>query len=126
MSSRKVVVIGGGAAGMSAASRARRLDPNALVTVLEQTEMVSHAPCGIPYFFEGLFKDPSLFMTYTPAYFREKRNVDVKVGAKVLSVDFSERVATYQLDGELKKLEYDSLIIASGARPKVPSVPGST
>ncbi|MGC8601590.1 MAG: FAD-dependent oxidoreductase [Thermoprotei archaeon] len=126
MSSRKVVVIGGGAAGMSAASRARRLDPNALVTVLEQTEMVSHAPCGIPYFFEGLFKDPSLFMTYTPAYFREKRNVDVKVGAKVLSVDFSERVATYQLDGELKKLEYDSLIIATGARPKVPSVPGST
>ncbi|WP_449462076.1 FAD-dependent oxidoreductase [Tardisphaera miroshnichenkoae] len=125
MPSRRVLILGGGAAGMSAASRARRLDQDAGITVLEQTDMISHAPCAIPYFFEGLFKDPSLFMTYTPAYFREKRSIDVKVGARVVDVDLSGRKVTYVVGSETSQMEYDSLIVSTGARPKVPDVPGS-
>jgi len=125
METRKdVVVIGGGAAGMSASSRVRRLDPNARITVLEATEYVSHAPCGIPYFLEGLFDDPSLFMNYTPSFFKEKRNINVLTGAKVVEADFSERRVTYEKDGEKVSLEFDHAVLATGAKPVVPRIEG--
>ena len=114
----KLVIVGGGAAGMSAASRARRLKPEMEITVFEATKMVSHAPCGIPYFIEGLFNDENLFMTYTPQYFKEKRNIEVKINTKVTEIDFDSRIIyAISKDGKIKA-EYDYLVISTGAIPK--------
>jgi len=114
----KLVVIGGGAAGMSASSRARKLKPNMEITVFEATKMISHAPCGIPYFIEGLFDDENLFMTYTPQFFKEKRKIDVKINTKVTEVDFDSRIVYAESkDGKIKA-EYDYLVISTGSLPK--------
>ncbi|BBD73767.1 CoA-disulfide reductase [Sulfodiicoccus acidiphilus] len=120
MSLRKVVVLGGGAAGMSAASRVRKLLPNTEVEVFERTYMVSHAPCAVPYFVEGLFSDTSLFMTYTPQFFEEKRKIKVNVGTEVEELDLKNRTVKVRKEGYARSVEYDTLIVALGARPKMP------
>ncbi|BFH72631.1 FAD-dependent oxidoreductase [Sulfurisphaera javensis] len=118
----KLVVIGGGAAGMSASSRARKLKPDMEITVFEATKMVSHAPCGIPYFVEGLFNDENLFMTYTPQFFEEKRKINVKINTKVTEVDLDSRIVYAESkDGKIKA-EYDYLVISTGSLPKKLSV----
>ena len=115
----RVVVIGGGAAGMSASSRVRRLDENAEITVFEATKMVSHAPCGIPFYVEGLFDDENLFMTYTPKFFVEKRKINVLTETKVTEVDLKSRVVYAENKDGKTRAEYDYLVIATGALPKV-------
>ncbi|ABP96220.1 MULTISPECIES: FAD-dependent oxidoreductase [Metallosphaera] len=118
-----LVVLGGGAAGMSAASRARRLRPDLRITVIESTKMVSHAPCGIPYFVEGLFDDENLFMTYTPSYFERERKIEVLTNTVAKEVDLDSRVV--RTDNG-KALEYDWLVVSLGALPKtLPNVKGN-
>ncbi|AWR99655.1 FAD-dependent oxidoreductase [Metallosphaera hakonensis] len=112
-----LVVLGGGAAGMSAASRARRLRPDLRVVVIEATKMVSHAPCGIPYFVEGLFDDENLFMTYTPSFFERERKIEMIMNTSAKEVNLDSR--TVRLDSG-KILEYDWLVISLGAIPKTP------
>ncbi|AHC50665.1 CoA disulfide reductase [Sulfolobus acidocaldarius SUSAZ] len=115
----KLVVIGGGAAGMSASSKVRRLKPEMDIEVFESTRFVSHAPCGIPFFIEGLFDDESLFMTYTPEFFKEKRKIDVKTGIKITEIDFSGRTIYGETANKEKiKREYDYLLLSTGAKPK--------
>ncbi|MGC9105237.1 MAG: FAD-dependent oxidoreductase [Thermoprotei archaeon] len=116
---KRVVVIGGGAAGMSASSRVRRLDESAEITVFESTKMVSHAPCGIPYYVEGLFDDENLFMTYTPEFFRTKRRINVVTETRVTEVDLKSRVVRAEGKGQKYVAEYDYLVIATGASPKI-------
>jgi NADPH-dependent 2,4-dienoyl-CoA reductase/sulfur reductase-like enzyme len=114
----KLVVIGGGAAGMSASSRARRLKSQIEIEVFEATKMVSHAPCGIPYFVEGLFDDENLFMTYTPQFFIENRRINVRINTRVTEIDLSSRVVYAEgKDGKMKS-EYDYLVISTGSKPK--------
>ncbi len=112
----RVLVLGGGAAGMSASSRVRKLRPDMEITVLEETKMVSHAPCGVPYFVEGLFNDENLFMTYTPEFFKEKRKINIITNAEVKELDLQSR--TIKTSITPKNLEFDYLIIALGAKPK--------
>jgi len=112
----KILVLGGGAAGMSASSRVRRLRPDMEITVLEETKMVSHAPCGVPYFVEGLFNDESLFMTYTPEFFRDKRKINVITNTRVKELDLRSRIVKTTAMSE--NLEFDYLVITLGARPK--------
>jgi len=116
----RVIVIGGGAAGMSASSRIKRLRNDMKVIVFEKTKLVSHAPCGIPYYVEGLFNDESLFMTYTPEYFIKERNIDVRTDTNVTEVDLSSRVVYYEDNNkrEKGKIEYDYLVVSTGAKPK--------
>ncbi len=111
----RVLVIGGGAAGMTTASWIRRLAPEMKVTVLESTSMVSHAPCGVPYFLEGLFDDPKLFMTYEPSFFIQKRGIDLRVGVKVREIDIPSRVA--KVGEKNEKVEFDYLVVATGSVP---------
>ncbi|QIW25030.1 CoA-disulfide reductase [Sulfolobus sp. S-194] len=121
-----LVVVGGGAAGMSASSRVRRLKPDMEIVVFESTKMVSHAPCGIPYFVEGLFNDENLFMTYTPQFFEEKRKIHVKTNTKVTDIDFDSRVVYGESREGKIKAEYDYLVISTGALPrKIPVESGN-
>ena len=108
-----LVVIGGVAAGMSAASRARRIDPKLPITVLEKGPVVSYGACGLPYFVEGRVRDASQLIVYTPEYFRKERKIDVRTGARVVSISHSRREVQLE-SGE--RVPYERLVIATGAR----------
>lgn len=118
----KVIVVGGGAAGMSAASRIRALRPDWDVKVFEETEFVSHAPCGIPYVVEGLARSSKELMYYPPEFFREKRGIDLHIRARV--VEAGDGFVRVEEDGRETRYEWDKLIIATGALPKVPQIEG--
>jgi len=114
----EILVIGGGAAGMSAASWARRKAPEARITVLERTNIISHAPCGVPYYIGGLFKDYWLLQAYDVKFFRERRNIEVLTNAEAEELDVRSRVVVARVGGQRVKLEFDRLIVATGARPR--------
>src|SRR5665647_295869 len=81
-----LVVIGGVAAGLSAAARARRVDSRLEIVVLEKGPVISYGACGLPYFVEGRVREASELITYTPEYFRKQRNIDVRTGARVIAI----------------------------------------
>ncbi|MET1124338.1 MAG: FAD-dependent oxidoreductase [Archaeoglobaceae archaeon] len=118
----RVIVVGGGAAGMSAASRVKALKPDWEVVVFEETNFVSHAPCGIPYLVEGLVSSAEELMYYKPEFFRKERGIDVRTNAKV--VDAKPGIVRVMENGEEREYEWDRLILATGALPKLPPVEG--
>jgi NADPH-dependent 2,4-dienoyl-CoA reductase/sulfur reductase-like enzyme len=119
----RVAVIGGGAAGMTAASRVRRLKPDWTVSVFEATGYVSHAPCGIPYVVEGLAESSMDLMYYSPDVFVKKRSIDLHMSAEV--VEAGDGYLRVRENGKEKKYEWDKLLIAVGASPKKLQVDGS-
>lgn len=120
MSSR-LVVIGGGAAGMSAASAARRLDPTMQITVLEEGPYPSYGVCGIPYYLGGVVGDASRLIAYPVEEFIDRRRIDLRLNTAVRALDTSRR--ELRLDNG-ERLDYDTLIMATGAAPVRPDVPG--
>ncbi len=117
----KVAIIGGGAAGMSAASRVKALKPEWEVSVFEATSFVSHAPCGIPYAIEFDFESEEL-MYYKPEVFVKERGIDLHLNARVIEVDYGK--LRVEENGKEKTYEWDKLLIATGASPKVPKIEG--
>ncbi len=90
---KRIVIIGGGAAGASAAARARRLDPEAEIVMLDKGLFISHAPpCGIPYYIGGVVKEAQELAIYTPEEFAKERRITVKVNAEVFDVDTKNQV----------------------------------
>jgi len=118
----EVAVIGGGAAGMSCASRVKAIKPDWEVRVFEETNLVSHAPCGIPYVVEGIAKAEDL-VYYSAEFFRRERGIDVHLNSKV--VEAGEGYLRVRENGREKKYEWDKLLIATGAIPKMPKVEGA-
>lgn len=118
---RRLVVIGGVAAGMSAAARARRLDPSLEIVVLEQGDVVSYGACGLPYLIEGRVERPEQLIVYTPEYFQRERNITVRTGARVEAIRHGRREVLLA-GGE--RVRYDRLVIATGARPAAPRIDG--
>ncbi len=110
----RLVVIGGVAAGLSAASRARRLDRSLDIVVLEKSDTVSWAACGLPYFVEGRVRAPGQLVVYTAEYFRRERNIEVRTGAEVTSISHPRREVAL---GGGERVRYDRLVVATGARP---------
>src|SRR5437867_6358137 len=86
-----LVVVGGVAAGLSAAARARRLDPGLEIVVLEKGPVISYGACGLPYFVEGRVAEAKQLIVYTPEYFRKERRIDVRVNAKVTAISHPKR-----------------------------------
>ncbi|MCX7780005.1 MAG: FAD-dependent oxidoreductase [Negativicutes bacterium] len=128
----RVVVIGGVAAGLKAAAKIRRCNPEAQITVVEKGDLVSYGACGMPYFVGGDIDDFNQLMM-TPAgairnveFFRSVKNVDVLT--KTLATRIDRQAKTVQVKdlttGEEKALPYDKLIIATGASPLKPPIPG--
>src|SRR5580765_4353471 len=108
-----LVVIGGVAAGLSAAARARRIDPRLEIVVLEKGPVISYGACGLPYFVEGRVQEASQLVVYTPEYFRKERNIDVRTGTKVVSISHPRREVLLESGARVR---YDPLVIATGAR----------
>ncbi len=112
----RLVVIGGMGAGLSAASRARRLDKSLDIVVLEKSGVISFAACGLPYYIEGKVTSEADLTVYTPDHFRRERNIQVRTGTTVEQIHHSRRQLVLS-DGE--QLPYDRLVIATGARPNL-------
>jgi len=124
---QRFVVIGGVAAGMSAASRAKRNRPDMEVTVLERGSFVSYGSCGLPYFVADLVKDVKGLVVHDAAFFKEKRGIEVLTRHEVIGIDAaSNTVLARNLDkAEETRLSYDKLAICTGASPVRPDLPGA-
>lgn len=125
-SGKRIVIVGGVAGGMSAAARARRLDEQAEIIVLERTGYVSFANCGLPYFLGREIPEYEHLILQTPQSLATRFRLDVRVGHEVLRIDRDKReVSGRNLnDGSGFTLPYDELILSVGARPIRPPVPG--
>jgi len=122
----RLVVVGGVAAGMSAASRARRLRPDIEIVVLEQGNDVSYGACSLPYYISGVISDRGDLIRYDAEFFRRERRIDVRLGARATRVDPRGRAVAFRsADGPEKTLDYDALVLATGARPVRLPIPGS-
>jgi len=122
----RLVVIGGVAAGMSAASRARRLNPKIEIMVFEKSGFVSYGSCGLPYFVSDVIKAPENLVVYDAKFFKEKRNIDVYLHHEVLKIFPAKRsvlVKDLEKDKEFE-VGYDKLVIATGARAVKPNIKG--
>jgi NADPH-dependent 2,4-dienoyl-CoA reductase/sulfur reductase-like enzyme/peroxiredoxin family protein/rhodanese-related sulfurtransferase/TusA-related sulfurtransferase len=122
----KLVIVGGVAAGMSCAARARRLDENAEIVVLERGEHVSFANCGLPYHIGGAIKERARLLLQTPDSLRRMLNLDVRVGQEVVSIDRKAKTVRVRELGSGREYDegYEKLVLAPGAAPLRPNLPG--
>lgn len=122
----KLVIVGGVAGGASAAARARRLSEQAQIVLVERGPDVSFANCGLPYYIGGEIADRSKLLVVTPERLRERFNLDVRVRSSVESIDRAAKtVRIRKLDSGREYDEpYDKLILAPGAAPLRPPIPG--
>ncbi len=121
-----LIVIGGVAAGMKAAAKARRESPMMKITVFTDEHYISYAGCGMPYFIGDVIKDSKKLIIREPAYFKNMHNIDVLTGHQVTAIDpKSKHIKCRNLEsGQDLQFHYDKLIIATGAQPIVPPLPG--
>ncbi|PIQ28504.1 hypothetical protein COW36_12995 [bacterium (Candidatus Blackallbacteria) CG17_big_fil_post_rev_8_21_14_2_50_48_46] len=118
----QIVIIGGDAAGMSAAMQIRRRQPEWKITVFEKGENTSYGACGIPYYFSGDVESLDKLVVISPEGFR-KKGVDVQTGHEVIAIDPDQKqVSVRTPEGTDITQSYDKLLIATGAKAIVPSV----
>ncbi|MFM5951472.1 MAG: FAD-dependent oxidoreductase, partial [Micrococcales bacterium] len=122
----KTIIIGGVAVGMSAATRLRRLDEQAEITVYEMGENVSYANCGLPYYLSDTISERSALLLQTPESLHRRFNLDVRVSHKVTKFNKESKTVEVQnlQTGEIFTDGYDYLVLATGAKPTKPPIPG--
>ncbi|MFN8024006.1 MAG: FAD-dependent oxidoreductase [Acidimicrobiales bacterium] len=126
---RRVVVIGGVAGGMSTATRLRRLDEHAHITVIEKSGHVSYANCGLPYFVGGVIEREEDLLLQTPERLFDRFRLDVRVHSEVTAIDAEAHTVTVRVgaagtDQHDDTLPYDQLVLSPGAVPVRPPIPG--
>ena len=119
------LVIGGDAAGMSAAGKAKRDDPEREVVVLERGDWVSYGACGLPYYVKGEIADVEDLLAVDPRTFVEERGIDLRRHHEAVAIDPEERTVTVEADGDRYEEPYDDLLLATGGRAALPAVPGA-
>ena len=117
-----LVVIGGVAAGLSAAARARRLDARLEILVLEKGPVISYGACGLPYLVEGRVKDRAGLIVYTPEYFRKERKIEVRTNSRVVTIAHPRRELVLESGA---RVPYEKLVIATGARCDTSGIAGA-
>jgi NADPH-dependent 2,4-dienoyl-CoA reductase/sulfur reductase-like enzyme len=122
----RVVVIGGDAAGMSAASGARRGRDDLEIVVLEMGNWTSYAACGIPYVVSGAVDSLDDLVMRTPQEFRDRQRIDVRMRHEAMGIDLDRRRIEVRDHEHARSLQigFDQLVIATGARPTRPPLPG--
>ena len=122
----QILVIGGNAAGLTAAARAKRIDPRLNVTVLEKGPHISYSTCGIPYYLANMVSAGDL-ISYTPESFEKERGIKVHNYTRVDEISPSrKRVMATRVDtGEHAEFSYERLLIATGVQSKLPNIPGT-
>ena len=131
------MIIGSVAAGTSAASKARRTDPNADIKIIQEEPVVSYGACGMPYVIEGLIDSFNRLIARPAETFKNKYNIDIITNTRAVKIDglnkkvYAENVNHRNNDNEYSDaaskqiiLDYDSLVIATGARSAIPKIKG--
>ena len=123
---RRILVIGGVAAGTSAASKAKRLDPDADVKIIQEENVVSYGACGIPYVIEGIINNFGDLIERPPDIFKSKYGIDIIINTRAHKIDrFRKRVYSINLQNQNEIIfDYDSLVVATGARAVIPKLKG--
>jgi NADPH-dependent 2,4-dienoyl-CoA reductase/sulfur reductase-like enzyme len=141
---KKILIIGGVAAGTSAASKARRIDPNADIKIIQKESIVSYGACGIPYVIEGVIDDFSNLIARSAEEFERKYNIDIIENTHAVKIDvdnkqvYAEALSNTDSNSNINKdnsnsksnsntlmiFDYDSLVIATGARSVIPNIKG--
>ena len=121
-----MLLFGGIAAGTSAASKAKRVDPDCDVTILQDESLVSYGACGMPYVIEGIIDNFEKLIERSANTFKKQYDINVVVNTRAKKIDRikQEILATNLRNNEQMTLEYDSLVVATGARPIIPPIKG--
>ncbi len=114
----RILVIGGVAAGLSAASRARRLAPDAQITVLERGPAAGYSACGLPWFLSRRVPRLEDLLAHPPEFFRERRRLDLRLGHEALEIEPARHRVRVRAPGGESWLPYDKLVLATGARSR--------
>ena len=123
---QELIVIGGNASGLAAASQARRINPKLRVTVLESGKYVSYGTCGMPYFISGYVKRIEDLFAYPKEFFEQKRNIKILLEHEVTGIDPAKKELQVNARHSEKKLfSYDRLIVCSGASAIIPGIAGT-
>jgi NADPH-dependent 2,4-dienoyl-CoA reductase/sulfur reductase-like enzyme/rhodanese-related sulfurtransferase len=127
MAPERIVIVGGVAGGMSAATRLRRRLEHAEIVVLERGSHVSFANCGLPYHLGGVIPDRADLLLQTPVSLGTRFGIDVRVRHEAVAIDRTRRVVQVRdlLDGSVADLPYDALVLSPGASPVRPAIPGA-
>lgn len=123
----KIVIIGGVAAGATAAAKVRRLSAEAQITILEAGPDISFANCGLPYYIGGDIKSRSKLILQSPESFNDQYQTSVHINTTATEIDTKNKIV-YAVDsrtGEKKTYEYTKLILAQGGKPIIPAIPGA-
>ena len=129
---KRIIVVGGSAAGPKAAARARRLDEQAEIVIIQEGPDLSMASCGYPYYVGGVFDDRDMLLetpagvVRSPAFYLKAKAIVARTETEVTAIDRAARTVTVM---DLKtrtpeELAYDKLVLATGAKPKMPPIPG--
>ena len=129
---RKIVVIGGSAAGPKAAAKARRTDESAEITIIQKSKELSMASCGYPYYVGGFFDDRNMLLCTPTGVVRDQtfylnaKNIVAKTETEALEINRNEKFVVCKniVTGHLERVQYDKLIITTGSNPVKPPVPG--
>ena len=120
----RILVVGGVAAGASAATKARRTNEDAEIVLFERGNYVSFANCGLPYYIGGVIEDRDELLLVTPEMFKERFNIDVRINHEVMGVDAKKKTITVRTAEGVVTESYDKLILATGGTPIVPKIKG--
>lgn len=122
----RILIIGGVAAGTSAAAKARRNNEDAEIILYEKDQDISYSGCGMPYYIGGHLSSVSDLTPRDPAFFKKKYNIDIYTRHEVLSIDATQQQLTVKnlATGECFNSAYDVLVIATGASPVIPPIAG--
>ena len=121
---KKILIVGGVAGGMSAATRLRRLMEDAEIIVFDKGPYVSFANCGLPYHVSGEIAERQKLIVQSPEALRARFDLDVRPNTEVLSIDPQTKTVTVQSEGQESTEQYDVLILSPGAKPFVPPIIG--
>lgn len=120
----KIVIIGGVAGGMSAATRLRRLNEHAEIIVLEKGPYVSFANCGLPYYVAGEIENRSDLLVQTPEQLKARFRLDVRPNSEAIKIDTEGKEIMVASESDTYTLVYDKLILSPGAKPFIPPIKG--
>lgn len=115
---KRIVVIGGSAAGAAAAARAKRLYPNADVFILEEGPYVSYGSCELPFYLNGEIDSIEKLQLFTPQNLATEKNIDVYIRTKVLEIDRRKQILILSDDSGKRDFPYDKLIVSTGSRAR--------
>jgi NADPH-dependent 2,4-dienoyl-CoA reductase/sulfur reductase-like enzyme/rhodanese-related sulfurtransferase len=121
---KRIIIVGGVAGGATAAARARRVDENAEIIIIEKGNYISFANCGLPYYISGDIKKRDNLLLQTPEGFLARYNVQVKTNTTALQIDRTKKVLHISTNDVTEKLQYDKLILSQGASPILPPIEG--